>query len=61
MANKALFKTTVGRLLPKTDSFNEAGGKAYRLTAKHTLAQAQYAAGELNAGHWVQMIDIGWL
>ena len=48
MANKTLFKSYSGNLLPKTDARNEAGGTAYRLSAKHTLAQ--YAAtGCLNS------------
>jgi 60 kDa SS-A/Ro ribonucleoprotein len=39
MANKQLFQTTPGKALPKTDSRNEAGGKAYSFDAKHALAQ----------------------
>lgn len=42
MANKNLFASLVGRLLPKTDTINEAGGKAYAFSPKHALAQ--YAA-----------------
>lgn len=42
MANKELFRTTPGRLVPATDTRNEAGGRAYRLEARHALAQ--YAA-----------------
>ena len=42
MANKNLFQTVKGLLTPKTDTINEAGGKAYKLTPKHALAQ--YAA-----------------
>lgn len=42
MANKNLFKTIAGKLAPKTDARNEAGGKAYALTAEQALAQ--YAA-----------------
>ena len=42
MANKTLFKSIVGKLLPHTDSTNEAGGQAYRLDPKHALVQ--YAA-----------------
>jgi 60 kDa SS-A/Ro ribonucleoprotein len=42
MANKNLFKTIAGKLAPKTDARNEAGGKAYALTADQALAQ--YAA-----------------
>ena len=42
MANKRLFQTTAGRLIPQTDGQNEAGGAAYILSAKQALAQ--YAA-----------------
>jgi 60 kDa SS-A/Ro ribonucleoprotein len=42
MANKNLFQTIAGKLLPKTDAINEAGGQAYRLSPKQQLAQ--YAA-----------------
>ena len=39
MANKNLFKSLVGKLVSQTDSFNEAGGKAYKLTPEQALAQ----------------------
>ena len=42
MANKNLFQTVVGKLLPKADTKNEAGGAAYRMSPKQQLAQ--YAA-----------------
>jgi 60 kDa SS-A/Ro ribonucleoprotein len=42
MANKSLFKSIVGRLLPKTDAVNHERGVAYRFEPKHALAQ--YAA-----------------
>ncbi|MCA9284265.1 MAG: hypothetical protein KDA22_03555, partial [Phycisphaerales bacterium] len=42
MANKSLFSSTVGRLLPNANTRNEAGGVAYRFTPKQALAQ--YAA-----------------
>src|SRR5690349_3417763 len=42
MANKTLFQSLRGKLLPKADAVNEAGGIAYRLSPKHALAQ--YAA-----------------
>ena len=38
MANRTLFSSTKSKL-PRTDSWNEAGGRAYRLTPKHALAQ----------------------
>lgn len=42
MANKTLFNSIVGKLLPKTDALNEERAPAYALSAKHALAQ--YAA-----------------
>jgi 60 kDa SS-A/Ro ribonucleoprotein len=42
MANKSLFKSMIGKLLPKADAINEAGGLAYHLSPKAALAQ--YAA-----------------
>ena len=42
MANKTLFKSIVGKLLPKTDAINEEHAPAYALSAKQALAQ--YAA-----------------
>ena len=42
MANKNLFKSIVGKMLPKTDAMNEEFAPAYALPAKHALAQ--YAA-----------------
>jgi len=42
MANKTLFQSTVGKLLPSANARNEAGGRAYDFNAKHKLAQ--YAA-----------------
>lgn len=39
MANKNLFQTVRGLFTPKADTVNEAGGKAYKLTPKHALAQ----------------------
>jgi 60 kDa SS-A/Ro ribonucleoprotein len=48
MANKTLFKSLVGKLMPRTDTVNEAGGIAYSLSPKAALAQ--YAAtGCMNA------------
>ncbi|HVU65204.1 MAG TPA: hypothetical protein VHC70_14575, partial [Phycisphaerales bacterium] len=42
MANKSLFASTVGKLLQKATTRNEAGGVAYALTPRQALAQ--YAA-----------------
>ncbi|NLE59826.1 MAG: RNA-binding protein [Planctomycetes bacterium] len=48
MANKTLFKSVFGKLLPKSDMVNEAGGQAYRFDATHALAQFA-ATGCLNS------------
>lgn len=42
MANKTLFQSTIGKLLPSADTRNKAGGRAYSFNPKHQLAQ--YAA-----------------
>src|SRR3954454_20163072 len=42
MPHKNLFKTLAGIFTPKTDTVNEAGGQAYKLSPKQALAQ--YAA-----------------
>ncbi len=47
MANKSLFQSFVGRLLPKADTRNEAGGVAYLMDDRHALAQFA-ATGCLN-------------
>jgi len=39
MASKSLFQSIRGKLLPTTNSINEAGGRAYVFSAKHALAQ----------------------
>lgn len=39
MANKSLFQTIKGKLLPKADAVNSEGAKAYAFTAEHALAQ----------------------
>ena len=38
MANQTLFSSTASNL-PRSDSFNEAGGRAYQFAPKHALAQ----------------------
>lgn len=51
MANKALFKSIIGKLLPQATVRNEAGGVAYKLPARAALAQ--YAAtGCLNTTYY---------
>ena len=42
MANKTLFKSLIGKLIPATDALNEERAPAYALSPKHQLAQ--YAA-----------------
>lgn len=42
MASKSLFKSWVGKLMPKTDAINSEAGIAYQFDARHALAQ--YAA-----------------
>jgi 60 kDa SS-A/Ro ribonucleoprotein len=42
MANKNLFQSIIGKLLPATDALNEERAPAFALSAKHALAQ--YAA-----------------
>src|SRR4051812_15295072 len=51
MANKRLFASTVGRLVPAATARNEAGGLAYALSPRAALAQ--YAAtGCLNGTYY---------
>jgi 60 kDa SS-A/Ro ribonucleoprotein len=42
MANKSVFASTIGKLLPKTDAVNHSGSNAYALSPEAALAQ--YAA-----------------
>ncbi|HQY88881.1 MAG TPA: hypothetical protein PK402_09490, partial [Tepidisphaeraceae bacterium] len=42
MANKSLFKSMIGKLIPNANAFNEAGGVAYKRSPATALAQ--YAA-----------------
>jgi len=53
MANKHLFASIVGKLLPRPDAQNEAGGPAYALTPRHTLAQFA-ATGTLNRSYYAE-------
>ena len=56
MANKTLFQSLRGALLPQADATNEAGGPAYTLTPKQALAQ--YAAtGCLNSTYYASAED----
>ena len=38
MANKTLFSSIKSKFV-RTDTYNEAGGRAYKFTPKHALAQ----------------------
>jgi 60 kDa SS-A/Ro ribonucleoprotein len=51
MANKTLFQTLRGLLLPATDAVNEAGGAAYALTPEGALAQLA-STGCLNSTYY---------
>ena len=56
MANKNLFKSLPGKLTPKADAINEAGGVAYAFESRHALAQ--YAAtGTLNGTFYATAQD----
>lgn len=56
MANKTLFKSTRGRMIPQTDTVNDAGGKAYSLTPEAALAR--YAmTGCLSNTYYVKAED----
>lgn len=56
MANKSLFNSIRGRMMPASDTTNRAGGRAYRMSAEHALAQ--YAAtGCLNATFYASAED----
>ena len=56
MANKNLFKTIVGKLIPATDAFNREGTPAYALLPKHALAQ--YAVtGCLNSTFYAGAVE----
>jgi len=56
MANKKLFKSLIGKLMPETDALNEQQAPAYKLPAGHLLAQ--YAAtGCLNRTFYASADD----
>src|SRR5262245_5858414 len=48
MANKTLFQSLVGALIPRANARNGAGGPAYQLPPQHALAQLA-ATGCLHA------------
>src|SRR3984957_726718 len=56
MANKSIFQSLRGALLPQADAINEASGPAYTLAPKQALAQ--YAAtGCLNSTYYASAED----
>ena len=56
MANKTLFKSLAGKLIPATNAINEECAPAYKLSPKHQLAQ--YAAtGCLNSTFYASADD----
>src|SRR6185369_1247652 len=56
MANKTLFKSLIGKLMPVTDALNEEQAPAYKLPPQHLLAQ--YAAtGCLNRTFYASADD----
>jgi 60 kDa SS-A/Ro ribonucleoprotein len=56
VANKTLFRSILGKLIPRTDSVNEAGGRAYQLSSRGALAQ--YAAtGCLNGTYYASATE----
>jgi 60 kDa SS-A/Ro ribonucleoprotein len=56
MANKTLFKSLIGKLMPATNALNEEHAPAYALSPKHQLAQ--YAAtGCLNTTFYASADD----
>jgi 60 kDa SS-A/Ro ribonucleoprotein len=56
MANKSLFASIAGKLLPRADAQNQAGGPAYALTPRHKLAQLA-ATGSLNRTFYAEAQD----
>lgn len=56
MANKNLFKTSPGQYTPNTNTVNEAGGVAYKLSDAHALAQFA-CTGCFNGTYYVSAQD----
>lgn len=53
MANKSIFASMIGRLLPRTDAVNAEGARAYALTPEQALAQMA-ATGTFNATFYAE-------
>ena len=61
MANKSVFASVRGKLLPKADTVNLAGGQAYDLGPRHKLAQLAVTGclnGTFYAGAQAQLSDV---
>lgn len=56
MVNKNLFKTSRGLYTPPTDTVNEAGGRAYKMSDAHALAQFA-CTGTFNSTFYVSAED----
>lgn len=56
MANKSLFSSIFGKLLPRADARNSEGAKAYAFSAEHALAQLA-ATGCLNSTFYATAED----
>ncbi|QNN21003.1 RNA-binding protein [Planctomycetales bacterium ZRK34] len=66
MANKKLFQSIVGKLLPRTDALNEEHAPAYRMSSEHALAQLAatgclngtfYATAETQLAHVLELTE----
>lgn len=66
MANKSLFRSIVGRLLPGTDAYNGEGAPAFAFTPRQALAQYAatgclnrtfYASAEAQLEEVIQLAD----
>ena len=53
MANKSVFATIKGKLLPRADAMNHAGAQAYALTPHQALAQLA-STGTMNATFYAE-------
>jgi 60 kDa SS-A/Ro ribonucleoprotein len=56
MANKNLFKSLIGKVVPATDALNEENAPAYALSPKHALAQ-YVATGCMNTTFYASAED----
>jgi 60 kDa SS-A/Ro ribonucleoprotein len=56
MANKSVFATIAGKLLPSADARNHEGAQAYRLSPEQALAQLA-ATGTFNATFYAEPRD----